>query len=109
MVGFTGIRNVFLYPFSVDMRKGGKSLSSICCELTDDGQRKDSAFIFFGRNRKAVKIVVFDDNGIWMFSRMLDSGHFQLPEFSGSGLVIDRRQLQEIINSCIKTKARKVR
>ena len=109
MVGFTGIRNVFLYPFSVDMRKGGKSLGSICCELTDEGQRRDSAFIFFGRNRKAVKIVVFDGNGIWLFSRMLDSGHFQLPEFNGNGLAIDKRQLHEIVSSCIKENVRKTR
>lgn len=104
MVGFKGIRNVFLYPYAIDMRKGGRALGSICCELTDSESRQDSAFIFFGRNRKALKVIVFQENVFWLFSHVLSSGYFQLPEFKGNSLVIDKRQLQEIMKSCMKKK-----
>lgn len=102
MVGFTGIKAVYLYPGLIDMRKGQKSLGSIVSEMTSAEQRRNSAFVFFGTSRKSPKIVLFDNKGSWMFQRKLTDYIFRVPEMEGGKLKIEHEALETIIDELTK-------
>lgn len=109
MVSFGGLRAVYLYPYLIDMRKGARSLSTVVAELFDRDSMRDSAFIFFGRNRRILKAVVIDDIGMWLFTRSLSECRFEPPKFDGGSLRIDKRQLEEIVNAMMVEKCKKCR
>lgn len=98
MVGFTGIRAVYLYPGAVDMRKGVRSLATIVSEMATPSQRRGSAFVFLGLTGKSMKVVLFDERGSWLIQRKLSGCAFRLPE-EGSELILERGALEAIVDA----------
>lgn len=80
MLSITKLHRCYIYRGTTDMRKGIDSL----CGLVRNEFRKDpmsgELFIFFCRERRRVKILVWDDDGYALYHKRLERGSFEIPK-----------------------------
>lgn len=74
---------IFVARGATDQRKSFDGL----CALAKDVLRQDPfsghVFVFFGRRRDRVKLLVWDRSGFWLFAKRLEAGTFA--EVRGTG------------------------
>jgi transposase len=67
---------IFVARGAADQRKSFDGL----CALAQDVLRQDlfsgHVFVFFGRRRHRVKLLVWDRRGFWLFAKRLEAGTF---------------------------------
>ena len=100
MVTFSDNTKVYLYPSSISFRCGIRSLSELI--LNEGIDIKDSVFIFFSKDKTSIKMIEFDENGVWLYQKSLNGHRFLDPSVKDK-TIIDIRQLQIILHS-LKTK-----
>ena len=75
---------LFLALRPTDMRRGIDSLSSqVLHEMKEDPYRGD-CFLFLGRDRRRLKVLVWEDGGFWLCLKRLVQGTFPVPAAWGS-------------------------
>ncbi len=72
-------RRVFLARALVDMRKSFDTLADVVRTLLGMDPFAGDAFIFVGRDRTRVKILIWDTSGFWVCAKRLESGRFAVP------------------------------
>jgi transposase len=78
-----GLR-VFVYREPVDMRCGFERLHSICVHQMRAEMNQGHLYIFFGKNRKRLKMLVFDGTGLVLIAKRMERGRFMaLSELMG--------------------------
>ena len=89
-----GLR-VFVYRDRVDMRCGFERLHSLCVHQMNALMDQGHVYFFFGKNRKRVKLLVFDDSGLVLISKRIERGKFMdLSEMLGrSEISLDELKL----------------
>jgi transposase len=78
MIGFA-VQRIFLCRAVTDMRK---SFDSLACVVQHQLQRDPlcgDAFVFVGRDKKRLKVLLWDKDGYWVLAKRLDVGTFALP------------------------------
>lgn len=70
-----GLR-VFVYRDRVDMRCGFERLHSLCVHQMNALMDQGHVYFFFGKNRKRVKLLVFDGNGLVLIAKRIERGKF---------------------------------
>ncbi|MBA3847239.1 MAG: IS66 family insertion sequence element accessory protein TnpB [Planctomycetes bacterium] len=78
MLSFGG-RRIFLARAVVDMRKSFDSLSDLVRGQLDKDPYTGDVFVFVGKNRSRVKMLVWDASGFWVCAKRLEGGMFALP------------------------------
>lgn len=73
--------HICTYP--VDMRKQISGLQGIVTAELGRYPVSGEAFIFVGKNRKTIKILHREGNGMTMYVRKLSTGRFQMPSYEG--------------------------
>ena len=89
-----GLR-VFVYRDRVDMRCGFERLHSLCVHQMNALMDQGHVYFFFGKNRKRVKLLVFDGSGLVLIAKRLERGKFMdLSEMLGrSEISLDELKL----------------
>jgi transposase len=67
-----------------DFRCGIDGLARLCREALADDPFSGALFVFCNRNRKAIKILVYDGQGFWLCHKRLSQGRFRYWPRSGS-------------------------
>lgn len=93
MLTFTG-RRIFLVPGATDMRKSFNGLSGIARELLGATPASRDLFLYCNRGRNRLKVLVFDESGVWVLAKRLDEGTFSWPAESAAGSVVEYREEQ---------------
>lgn len=70
-----GLR-VFVYREEVDMRCGFERLHSICVHQMNAIMDQGHIYLFFGKNRKRIKILVYDGSGLVLIAKRIERGRF---------------------------------
>ena len=78
MLTFTGHR-IFLVAGPTDMRKSFNGLSGIARERLNATPSSRDLFLFCNRNRNRLKVLVYDESGVWVLAKRLDRGTFAWP------------------------------
>lgn len=69
-----GLR-VFVYRERVDMRCGFERLHSLCIHQMNALMDQGHVYFFFGKNRKRVKLLVFDGTGLVLIAKRIERGY----------------------------------
>jgi transposase len=104
---------IFIGLEPIDLRWGFDRLSGIVSDRIGRDARSGALFVFFGKQRHALKVVFFDGSGLCLFYKRLDKGVFRLPETQGvdvPSIEIDERALEDLLDGIdIEEPARKSR
>jgi transposase len=82
-----------------DMRKGIHGLAALVQETLKKDPFSGHLFAFRGKNASMLKILFWDGNGLCLFQKRLDSGHFIWPRImeQGSTAMLSAAQLAMLI------------
>jgi len=75
-----GSRRLFVCVGPVDMRCGAERLSQMVVTKMELSPLDNSAFLFTGKRRNMIKILVWDRNGFWLFTKHLYKGTYAWPK-----------------------------
>ena len=79
MLSFSSSRRIFLARSATDMRRGIDTLASMVIGEIGDDPRSGDCFVFVGRDRRRLKVLVWDEGGYWLCAKRLDAGTFAVP------------------------------
>jgi transposase len=61
----------------VDFRKGIDGLAQVCRARLQEDPLSGTVFVFRNRQRKAIKLLVYDGQGFWLCTKRLSLGRFR--------------------------------
>ena len=91
MLTFAGHR-IFLVAGPTDMRKSFNGLSGIARERLSATPASRDLFLFCNRNRNRLKVLVYDESGVWVLAKRLDRGTFAWPALSDGRETVEYRE-----------------
>lgn len=80
MLTFSPTQRIFLARAVVDMRKSFDSLTSLVRNQLGKDPFTGDVFLFVGKSRDRVKVLVWDASGFWVCAKRLEKGTFALPK-----------------------------
>lgn len=96
------IKHIYVAAQHIDMRKQINGLALLVTETFDMDVMDHSLFIFTNRSRKQIKMLYYDYNGFWLFTRKLENGYFHIKEYDDKNTVeITERQLSRLVEGLI--------
>jgi len=72
-------RRIFVCCQSVDMRKSFNGLSGIVMSDYGVDPRSGDAFVFIGKRKNLLKVLVWDRDGFWCCAKRLSRGYYKVP------------------------------
>ena len=97
MIDLSLIDEIYLFTGATDFRYGLYGLSKIIMSNFNNKQIKHNLYLFCSKSRKGIKIIEFDENGIWLYQKKLNTGKFIYPD-AGNVSTISKDNLQIILN-----------
>lgn len=89
---------IYLFHDYVDMRKGHNTLSYIVTHKMDHELLSGALFLFVAKNRKAIKAIFYDGNGLIIIHKKLERGRFMSFDKIEEVTEINSNELSLIIN-----------
>jgi transposase len=71
----SGLR-VFVYKSEIDMRCGFERLHSYCVHQMSAVMDQGHVYLFFGKNRRRVKVLFYDGTGLVLIAKRIEGGRF---------------------------------
>jgi transposase len=79
MLNFSAMRRIFVARQSTDMRRGIDTLVNVVATGLGQDPCSGDCFIFIGRDRRRLKVLVWEPGGFWLGLKRLEAGTFPLP------------------------------
>lgn len=70
-----GLR-IFIYPDPIDMRYGFERLHSFCVDILRARMDQGHLYVFFGKNRRRLKVLWYDGTGLVLATKRMEQGSF---------------------------------
>jgi transposase len=70
-----GLR-VFIYKDTIDMRAGFEKLLSYCVHQMKAEMNQGHLYLFFGKNRRRLKVLIYDGSGLVLIAKRIEHGSF---------------------------------
>ena len=80
-----------------DMRKDMDGLAALAQTALSENPFSGHIFVFRGRRGDLVKLLWFDGDGLCLFSKRLERGHFVWPQASGGSVALSAAQLSMLL------------
>jgi len=77
MIQITPHMRILIAVEPVDFRKGIDGLAGLCRKVLNADPFSGKVFVFGNRRKTAIKILLYDGQGFWMFQKRLSKGRFQ--------------------------------
>jgi transposase len=91
-----GLR-VWLACGSTDMRKGIDGIAMLAQQVLQDNPFAGAVFAFRGRRGGLVKLLWYDGQGLCLFSKRLEQGHFVWPVTASGRVSLTPAQLSMLL------------
>jgi len=85
---------IFLVAGPTDMRKSFNGLAGIVRERLQADPMSRDLFLFCNRGRNRMKVLVYDESGVWVLAKRLDRGTFAWPPADGAVVQVEYRKEQ---------------
>lgn len=79
MLTFETGRRIFIARAATDMRKSFNTLAALVEHQLGHDPYAGDVFVFIGRKRNRLKVLVWDASGFWLCARRLEEGVFAVP------------------------------
>ena len=76
MLSFPPAVRIFVARSATDMRKSFDSLCALAKDVLCQDPFSGHVFVFVGRRRDRVKLLIWDRSGFWLFTKRLEAGTF---------------------------------
>lgn len=76
MIDLGKVKGIYLYTGFTDFRFGIYGLTKIVLSQNKRDDITNNLYIFCSKSRKAIKILEFEENGVWMYYKKLDIGKY---------------------------------
>jgi transposase len=99
MIAFSFPQEIYIANHPIDFRK---CFDGLCGEVIS-GMSSDplsgALFVFYNKRRDRLKMLVWDNDGFWLFYKRLEQGTFEVPVFSSeqSRVELSAEQLHLIL------------
>lgn len=90
MLAFPGKARLFLYQEPTDMRNGFEGLSAIVNTVFHGELMSGAYFVFLNRPRNIMKVLYWDSDGLAIWNKRLEKGHFAKRQHQD--VVLERRE-----------------
>lgn len=80
MLSFSGSLKVFVAIEPCDLRKGFNGLHAAVSERLQEDPRSGALFVFSNRRHTRLKILYWDQTGLWILTKRLEEGTFAWPK-----------------------------
>lgn len=77
MIQLTPHMRIILAVEPADFRKGIDGLSQICRSVLKSDPFSGYLFVFMNKSKTAIKMLVYDGQGFWLFQKRLSKGRFK--------------------------------
>lgn len=92
------IKNIYVSKQFFDMRKSIDGLALIVSSQFNMNVLDHSLFIFCNASRNRIKMLYYESNGFWLFTRRLENGKFKFHKHDENGVnMITPEQLNWLI------------
>ena len=100
MLSLSNHTRIFVYSGPADMRKGFNGLSGLVAEHFDVELLSGHLFVFSNRSRDRIKLLYWDNDGLAIWYKRLESGSYQLPpcESQATAMEITHTQLSLLLS-----------
>ena len=88
---------IWLVAGVTDMRKGMDSLCALVQTALADNPLSGQVFIFRGRRCDKVKVLWHEHDGLCLYCKRLDRGHFVWPHVSNGTVLLTSAQLSMLL------------
>lgn len=88
---------VYLAMGPTDMRKGFNGLSVLIQEVLREDPFSGSLFVFRGKRGHLVKVLYWDGQGLVLYAKRLEHGHFVWPVTRTGSVTLTRAQLSMLL------------
>lgn len=96
----SGLR-VFVYRSPIDMRCGFERLHSLCVHQMSAIMDQGHVYVFFGKNRKRLKVLVYDGSGLVLIAKRIERGRFMSVEDLLGRTEIKISELKQILHGSV--------
>jgi transposase len=90
MLGLSAAVRIFVCTQPADMRRSFDGLASMASELVGEDPLSGHLFLFRNRRRDRIKILYWDTDGLCIWYKRLEEGHFALPSDRAEGTRVSR-------------------
>jgi len=95
MIQITPQMKILVAVEPVDFRKGIDGLAGVCRQVIMDDPFGGTIFVFRNKRQTAIKALLYDGQGFWLFQKRLSQGRFTWwPEREGS--VVEKLAAHEL-------------
>lgn len=109
MIGLPPGVRVFLACGRTDMRKGMDGLAMLAQQVLRQDPFGGALFAFRGRRTGLVKLLWYDGQGMWLFAKRLERGHFVWPVTETDSVSLTPVQLSMLLEGIDWRAPRRVR
>jgi transposase len=95
-----GLR-IFVYREPIDMRCGFEKLHSYCVHKMKALMDQGHVYLFFGKNRKRMKLLVYDGSGLVLIAKRMERGSFMSQSELLGRAEITQQELQLILHGSV--------
>jgi transposase len=97
MIGLPAGTQVWLAAGATDMRRGFDGLAALVTSSLLEDPFSGHVFVFRGRRGDRVKVLWWSGDGMCMFAKRLEQGHFVWPEAKAGSVHLSSAQLSMLL------------
>ena len=105
MLAFPGKPRLFLYQEATDMRKGFEGLSAIVTMAFQEELTSGAYFVFVNRQRNLMKVLYYDTDGLAIWQKRLEKGHFAKSRHQN--VMLERREFFMLLEGITPSRLQK--
>jgi transposase len=106
MIGLGPGRPIFLATGVTDLRRGVNGLYARILEQLGQEPLSGALFVFCNRRADILRIFCYDDGGVWLCTKRLESGTFRWPKAGERVVQLTAADLQLLLHGIDPTRTR---
>lgn len=97
MITPPSVARIWIAAGHTDMRRGFDGLAALVQQQLDADPFSGQVFVFRGRRGDRIKVLWFDGDGMCLYAKRLERGHFVWPQATNGSVALTPAQLSMLL------------